>query len=49
MQVVGFANTVQKYREEKPVVQHTTPFPMRVDREVENEQRALVLRSSGVV
>ncbi|GFR46777.1 hypothetical protein Agub_g8406 [Astrephomene gubernaculifera] len=39
--VVGVNNTVTRYREAKPIMPHTTPFPLRVDRELELEGRAL--------
>lgn len=39
VQVVGMANTVQKYAPHQAVVQHGTPFNERVDREVMRQLR----------
>lgn len=35
--VVGYDNTVRKYLESKPVVEHATPFEQRVEKTIEYE------------
>ena len=43
LQAVGIDNTVKKYRENRPLHPHNTPFERRVEAEMERE-RALALR-----
>jgi hypothetical protein len=45
---VGIANTVSKYKETQPVVEHLTPFEERVARKLTEEQRvAAALAAAG--